>query len=143
MGKIFKFQGAQIRRWLIEVRVKQIYNTLSRRSYMRSHFDLLCALKAALLCAFECVHDRPLIVCSALPWRLYYVLTPLSFERRGLVLKLPQSDHLPSFTRQQIVLKYRAALFGTLSYFSGRSGSASLIVGRCDSRCDKTTCSPG
>ena len=56
-------------------------------------------------------------------------ISPLSSERRALARELVR---VPSFTRHQIVLRDHTALFLMLSHFSSRSGSASMIAGRCD-----------
>ena len=83
---------------------------------------------------FHCVHDTPLIVWFALPWRLYCVLTPLSLGSEGW----RSSQHTAIISvfhsnRHQIDLRDRTACtFPHPFTLSGRSRSASVIAGMCD-----------
>ena len=85
------------------------------------------------------------VVPFALPWRLYCVSIALvraptlcaCFEhvqnkRQGLALQVAHGDPIALLTRHQLALRDLDSLCIALLYFRTRSGSAIMIVGRCD-----------
>ena len=94
-----------------------------------------------LLLGPQYAHQAPF----ALPWRLHCVNVALAraptlcacFEhaqnkRQGLALKVAHGHPIAPLTRHQIALRDLVSLCLGLLYFRTRSGSAIMIVGRCD-----------
>ena len=87
----------------------------------------------------------PQVVPFLLPTRLYCVIIalaraptlsaciePVQNKRQGLALQVAHGDPIPLLTRRQIALRDLVSLCIALMYRRTRSGSAIMIVGRCD-----------